>query len=477
MLKAFFKSLSVRVIGLFLLVHLVMLSVSLVAQYRLRVDMLVEHSHALSLAYYIADNSRQASIDLKPNQTDVVNPIAEFLLTDNTIKGVVENNPNFWMFVRGEKNDYQYSLGRKPLTLQSSLYTAVLSSNPTSVQCDEANISNIVEGYEVITLVFNCPEDGAYFAEIGGLRNDYVFDIKSAPQFFSQQDFNNFRVLLTTYALLMVLTPFLIFFLVRPIGRASRVARKITPYSSSKTLPTGGIFTEALGLVESINNALQRLRAGYERERWFRDVLAHELRTPLTILRARVEEVEDHSLRTELVADLKKTSTLIERLLAFSKTSQLSDNKTKLSLIDEVIIACAECGPLALNSDIELDLRYPENTSIYISANKTLVFVVLTNLINNAIKHSQTSKPISIEVLADGEIKIRDNGVGLDLDIYKDFFKNFSMGQVEQVRRHGLGLIIVAELMQYSGGEIQVFQDKGVGVAYSIKFPLELTAS
>jgi len=271
----------------------------------------------------------------------------------------------------------------------------------------------------------------------------------------------------------MILTPFLIFFLVRPIGRASRVARKITPYSSSKTLPTRGIFTEALGLIESINKALRRLRAGYERERWFRDVLAHELRTPLTILRARVEEVQDSSLRAELIADLKKTSDLIERLLAFSKTSQLSDSRTKLSLVDEVISACAECGPLALSSDIELDLRYPTNATIYISANKTLVFVVLTNLINNAIKHSQTSKPISIEVLADGEVKIRDNGVGLDLDIYKDFFENFSVGQVEQVRRHGLGLIIVAELMQYSGGEIQVYQDKGAGVAYSIKFPLE----
>lgn len=495
MIKSIAKSLSARVILLSFLVHLIMISIALVNQNRLFNEIDGLNQSGPSAALYIiedyiysrySDNIGEDQNEIigqdKPNlekkfdgsaankKKQIIELSKADFSTDSRLLDVVERNSDFWFYYEFEQTKLAFKYGRVPSMLQSLATENVRQLKPTST-CTELTFPQVIDDLEVSTLFVNCAETGVTLLDVGGVNPNYSYEVPLIDV-GSAYWLNQARPMLLSYLMLMLITPLFIYFMIRPVSRASRVARRISPYSKEKTLPADGIFTEALGLVESVNSALKRLDAGYKRERWLRDVIAHELRTPLTIFRARVHDIEDADLRNELIADLHKINELIERLIEFSKATALSNKAEPSPLVDEVRAACVECGVLALKSKVEIDFNYSEKVNHLIDVDNTIVFIVLTNLINNAIKHSDSNAAVSVAINDDGKIVVSDQGVGMDIDLYQSFFDTFSLSRVDNVRQHGLGLVIVAELMQHSGGKIKVFQSELGGVAYSVCFPL-----
>lgn len=479
MIKLVLRSLSARVIFLFTSVHVLMLALALVSQYNVsdEPEYYGETSSAIVLLRldFFFNELYEANILSEAKQDSSLNSIAlqsvpASLLQSDFFIDLSTRNPKFWFVYENESYDFTFSYGQIP-TDNDSLAVKELRGLEIAQGCAEVSIPSEYQGFSVSTRAEKCDTTGFALIKVGGVEGKYLG--LSRP--FSELLFNlldQAGPLILSYFLLMLITPVFIYFLIRPISRASRAARKISPYSDVKTLPTKGGFTEAQGLVDSVNAAFSRLGEGYERERWLRDVIAHELRTPLTIFRARLEDVTDPVLKKELTADLHKVNQLIDRLLEFSKATRLSNKGEVLSLINETRAACAECGTLAIQSNVDIDFSYPEEKQLFIKANSTVVFIVLTNLINNAIKHSESDEPIKVKIANDGEIVISDRGVGMDVDLYKEFFESFSLSRVSNVRKHGLGLIIVAELIFFSNGEIKIYQAESGGVAFSLRFPI-----
>ncbi len=500
MMKSIYNSLSARIIALSLIVHLVMMGIAMMNQYRVMTELdALGWEEAIAVSYELEDffseynpniaRTKRANIGQKmPGQSDFNKPsiigaeldlisrdavklTSKDLTGSSGLQKAINRNPDIWFYYYSSSDGVGYSFGREPVTLKDTAVQAIMAEKKTGAFCSELTLPKGFESLEIVTLVQNCADSGASFIEVGGIEPTNPRQYSFLEVFYELASEDE-RALFFLYLILMLLTPIVIYFLIRPVSRASRVARKISPYSKEKTLPSEGVFTEVLGLVESVNAAFTRLDAGYERERWLRDVIAHELRTPLTVFRARVEEIAEPELKSELVLDLRKLNELIERLISFSKATALSSQAECLSLIGEVQTACAECATLALKSNVEIDFRYPEEQEIFIQANSMVVFMVLTNLLNNAIKHSETSAPVKVLIQKDGTVIVSDHGVGMDVDIYQAFFENFSLSHMDNVRQHGLGLVIVAELMQFCAGDIKVFQSEGGGVAYSLRFPL-----
>src|SRR5260370_25590302 len=86
----------------------------------------------------------------------------------------------------------------------------------------------------------------------------------------------------------------------RPLLKASGMAQKINPRRTHIRLPPEEIPKEILPLVEAVNQALDRLEAGFRVQREFTADSDHELRTPLTILRSRIDALADRGLSKAL---------------------------------------------------------------------------------------------------------------------------------------------------------------------------------
>jgi two-component system phosphate regulon sensor histidine kinase PhoR len=101
-------------------------------------------------------------------------------------------------------------------------------------------------------------------------------------------------------------------------------------------------------------------------------------------------------------------------------------------------------------------------------------------MIDNAIKYSPDEPIVDITVTnLEGQIELRisDNGIGIDKENQKKLFDKFyrvSTGNVHNVKGFGLGLYYVKNICSAHGWTIQVQSEKGEGSTFSINIPKQL---
>ena len=85
--------------------------------------------------------------------------------------------------------------------------------------------------------------------------------------------------------------------MLEPVREASTTAAAIGPARTDVRLPEQSMPTEIVPLVHAVNQALERLEAGFRAQREFTADMAHELRTPLAIMRVRVDSLDAGPVR------------------------------------------------------------------------------------------------------------------------------------------------------------------------------------
>ena len=96
---------------------------------------------------------------------------------------------------------------------------------------------------------------------------------------------------------------------------ASTTAAAIGPTRTDVRLPEQAMPAEIVPLVHAVNQALDRLEAGFRAQRDFTADMAHELRTPLAIMRARVDALEPGPVRDALRTDLVNMTRTVNQVL------------------------------------------------------------------------------------------------------------------------------------------------------------------
>ncbi len=240
-------------------------------------------------------------------------------------------------------------------------------------------------------------------------------------------------------------------------------------------------------------NDITRLRQLENIRRDFVANVSHELRTPITSVKGAVETLLDGAMdrREDALRFLAiisrhadRLNAIIEDLLQLSRVEEGTNNESivlELSPLKEVLEHAAQtCEIKAQEKAIAIQIECEERFVAKI--NPPLIEQAIVNLIENAIKYSESNTQVWVkvtEIESDTIIRVMDEGCGIDKRHQPRLFERFyrvDKARSRQLGGTGLGLAIVKHITQAHGGWISVESTVGKGSTFSIHLPRYQTA-
>jgi two-component system, OmpR family, sensor histidine kinase ArlS len=275
--------------------------------------------------------------------------------------------------------------------------------------------------------------------------------------------------------------------LLRPLGVIinTRLVNRRFPFKEH--LPPIKTTTKDFKYLDnSLIDLMNKIHEAFDKEREFTSNASHEMMTPISILQNKIENLMlDNDLNEELqekimsiMKTLNRLKSIVRSLLMISRIENdqyvKSEQVNIKKLVEEVM---NELEDRLEARGIRFRLSF-SNDHILQHLNRDLLFQLIFNLVNNAIRYNKENGEISITGYLDPDksyrLLIADTGVGIaskDLDTIFDRFKKSGLAEGEG---YGLGLSIVKSIAQYHGMRIEVKSEYGKGSVFSIIFPKEL---
>ncbi len=231
----------------------------------------------------------------------------------------------------------------------------------------------------------------------------------------------------------------------RPLRELSDSASAISPRSLQARLQNDNIPTEIAPLVNSFNQALDRLEHGYRLQQVFLSTAAHELKTPLSLIRAQLELMPETDERNWLLHDVEYMSHQVQQLLLLAEASEPQNYKfITVDLEKEVVDAVTYMERMAETANVKLNLVFYSD-DITLRADKGALFTLLKNLLENAIQHAPPGGQVWVDVFSD-KMGVWDWGQGIDEAELPRLFDRFWRGEHRLDIGAGLGLTICREI-------------------------------
>ena len=256
----------------------------------------------------------------------------------------------------------------------------------------------------------------------------------------------------------------------RPLLNASEMAKKINPNRTDVRLPPEEIPKEILPLVQAVNQALDRLEAGFRMQREFTADAAHELRTPLTILRSRVDTLADRGVSKALHQDIEGMARIISQLLDIAELESFSIDPHEKADLRTICAEVAEfAAPLALAKGKNIALS-GSDASVWVNGNPEMLSRAIRNLVENAINYAPPGTTVEIVVEGSGMVRVLDEGPGIKEEERALIFQRFWRRDRRRTGNAGLGLSIVQRIADTHAATISVENRPTGGANFSLSF-------
>ena len=254
----------------------------------------------------------------------------------------------------------------------------------------------------------------------------------------------------------------------RPIRLAERAARDVGGRNLTARLPVEDMPAEIRPLVEAFNDVLQRLERAFQEQERFIANAAHELKTPLALARARIEGgLANEESRTRLLQDLDTMARQVQQLL---QLAQIADSKAlQLSHVNPVEVAREVLNQLAFKADradITLHLVEPA-VNVSLQADQAALFILLKNLVENAIEFSPAGADVRLQIANTGIIVV-DHGPGVPIEHRVQVFERFWRAPGQTRPGSGLGLALAHEIALAHGWSLRCDEAPGGGALFSV---------
>lgn len=220
----------------------------------------------------------------------------------------------------------------------------------------------------------------------------------------------------------------------------------------------------------------------------FTNNMTHELKTPISISYSAIdallnfnEAVNDKQRKylTIVREQLIRLTALVEQILTLTienrNTFRLHLEPIKLVSVADSLI---QQYKLKTRREIEIISHIP--STLLITADRTHLYNMLSNLIDNAIKytpHDPCRITLQAEVIGQQQvcISVSDNGMGIHESHQKHIFDKFYRvpnGNLHNVKGYGLGLYYVKDMVERHGGTIRVKSEPRKGTTFTLCFKI-----
>ena len=252
--------------------------------------------------------------------------------------------------------------------------------------------------------------------------------------------------------------------------------------------PLRGSDGQTIGALIVIHD-VTRLRRLENLRRDFVANVSHELRTPITAIKGAVEtllaganENPEDSQRFLEIANRQsdRLNSIIEDLLSLSRLERDAESdevgRTHERLLPILESALQSCSSIAKSREVDVNLFCSEE--IVANVNSALLEQAVINLVDNAIKYSESRNFVTVESWQEGEqvmIKVQDRGQGISKEHLPRLFERFYRVDAARSRAlggTGLGLAIVKHIVQAHDGEVTVHSTPGEGSVFTISLPV-----
>ncbi len=213
-------------------------------------------------------------------------------------------------------------------------------------------------------------------------------------------------------------------------------------------------------------------------------VIAHDLKNPVAslvqffdLLATKPELATQEHMITALQASSEAAVDLLDNLLYWgrSQADQLIINPDHIPVEREIIEVESLFVHMAAQKEIQFRTEVQPHMTVY--ADRALLNIVLRNLISNAIKFTPRKGTVQVQAMEEGNMArfaVIDTGVGIKPEILEQFASNGSMGSSPGTDHEigtGLGIQLVRELVEKSGGKLIIESETDKGSTFIVSLP------
>ena len=246
--------------------------------------------------------------------------------------------------------------------------------------------------------------------------------------------------------------------------------------------------TERRRMEMEMRDRAERLAEANRHKDDFLAMLAHELRNPLApalnglyLLRlGGADPATSERALGMMERQLRHMARLVDDLLDVSRLARgkFRVERERVDLAALARTAAEDRRPAAERAGVGLTVSVPE-APLWVDGDSTRLVQVVGNLLDNALKFNEPGGTADVSVSADGAegvVRVRDTGVGIDSDLLPLLFEPFRQADRSLDRSKGglgLGLALARGLVELHGGRVEAHsRGPGTGSEFVVRLPL-----
>ena len=250
-----------------------------------------------------------------------------------------------------------------------------------------------------------------------------------------------------------------------------------------------------LNMMEDLKASQKVAEASARAKSDFLANMSHEIRTPMNAVLGMSHLAlqtdltpKQHDYISKAQSSAKALLGIIDDILDFSKieAGKLDMEFIAFQLEDVLSSVSTLVSPKAYEKGLEVYFSTPQNIPLLLLGDPLRLGQVLINLVNNAVKFTESGKIIISTELEKAEndkatlrFTVQDTGIGMTKEQTAKLFQSFSQADASTTRKYGgtgLGLSICKKLIGMMGGEISVDSVKGEGSTFNFTATFGLQA-